>query len=130
MSDTSKQAKLLALLENLSKESNKGTEPAVEQIYDDAYISRLKVSYEAMLTQNTFSKGQLVRWKLGLKNRRLPQENQPAIVWEVLAEPIIQNDKESGTPYFREPLDIALALLDKDGDLVIFHYDSKRFEPV
>jgi hypothetical protein len=130
VSDINKQAKLLELLENLSKQSNQSTESAREQAYDDAYIGRLKASYEAMLAQHTLSKGQLVRWKPGLKNRRLPQKNQPAIVWEILAEPIIQTDKDSGTPYFREPLDIALALLDEDGDLVIFHYDSKRFEPI
>ncbi len=123
------KAKLLTLLESLSREQVKDAEPISDQVYDEAYIIKLRGFYEAMLTMNNFSKGQLVKWKLGLKNRNLPLESQPAIVWEVLDKPIIQENVSSGTPYFREPLDMALALLDKYGDLVVFHYDSKRFEP-
>jgi hypothetical protein len=59
------KAKLLALLESLSKESNKNAEPIIEQVYDNDYIDKLKRYYEALLTQNSFSKGQLVKWKSG-----------------------------------------------------------------
>jgi len=130
MSDVDKQAKLLALLEKLSEVQTNDAAISTEEIYDESYIDKLKIAYNSMLESHKFSKGQIVKWKKGLKNRRLPKENQPAIVWDVLSEPIIQDDRDAGTPYFREPLDIALALLDKEGDLVIFHYDSKRFEPL
>jgi len=130
MSDVDKQAKLLALLEKLSEVQTNDAAISTEEIYDESYIDKLKIAYNSMLELHKFSKGQIVKWKKGLKNRRLPKENQPAIVWDVLSEPIIQDDRDAGTPYFREPLDIALALLDKEGDLVIFHYDSKRFEPL
>lgn|GEM_PF-919457 len=74
--------------------------------------------------------GDIVRWKKGLSNRKLPAEGQDAIVIEVLTEKNLQKEKDSGTPYYREPLDLALAILDSKGDLVIFHYDQRRFEKV
>ena len=84
------------------------------------------------LVQHRFEVGQLVQWKKGMKNRRRPQEGWPAIVMQVFPEPLFDTNPEescAGTPYFREPLDIALGILDSDGDFLIFHYDSRRFEP-
>ena len=89
-------------------------------------------AYEVFLAQHEFSAGQLVRWKPGMKNRRRPATNQPAIVLEVLSEPVFDTsptDSSAGTPYFREPLDIVLGLVDVDGDFIVFHYDSRRLEP-
>jgi len=125
MSNADKRAKLLALL----KETVQEDEDDSEEIYDDAHLQKLKDSYAFMLKSHSFSEGQVVKWKAGLRNRKLPRENQPAIVWEILCEPIVQNDQDTGTPYFRERLDIALALLDKEGDFIVYHYDSRRFEP-
>jgi hypothetical protein len=120
-----KRAKLLELLKEKVQEDENDT----EEVYDDAHLQKLKDSYATMLKSHSFSKGQIVKWKVGLRNRKLPKENQPAIVWEILSEPIIQDDQDTGTPYFREKLDIALALLDKEGDFIVYHYDSRRFEP-
>lgn len=72
--------------------------------------------------------GQLVKWKSELKNKKWPKENQPAIVMEVLEPAIIQDHLDSGSPYFREPLDIVLGVVNNDGDFVIFYYDKRRFE--
>ena len=79
--------------------------------------------------KHQFTAGQLVTWKNGMKNRRSPEYGEPAIVIEVLTSPLINPGDESGTPYFREPLDIIIGTLDPDGDLLCFHYDSRRFEP-
>jgi len=80
-----------------------------------------------------FQVGDLVTWKPGLKNRRVPLHGQPAVVVAVLDEPIRDSDQESGSTYFRDPLDIVLGVIwDKDpgrGDFVTFHFDSRRFEP-
>jgi len=37
---------------------------------------------------------------------------------------------DSGSPYFREPLDIVLGFLNGDGDFITYHFDSRRFAPV
>ena len=114
--------KLLSLLEK-NKESEQ------PKSYGENDVKQLQESYDSFLRNYEFKKGEVVKWKKGLKNRRLPEENQPAIVIEVLDEPIINSESNSGTPYFREPLNIALGIIDRDGDFLIFHYDKRRFEP-
>lgn len=62
-----------------------------------------------------FKSGDLVVWKKGLKNKVRPALNEPAIVMDVLTEPLKDENKtSSGTPYFNEPLDLVLGLLDTD----------------
>lgn len=92
-------------------------------------IRLLHERLSSLAKHTRFRAGQIVRWKPGLKNRRLPDDGQPAIVVEVLDTPILAREEESGSAYFREPLDIVLGILDSDGDFVMFHYDSRRFEP-
>jgi hypothetical protein len=77
-----------------------------------------------------FQPGDIVMWKEGLKNKKYPGENQFAVVIQQLEEPLIQMERDSGTPYCREPLDLMLALSDNDGDLVVFYYDKRRFKIV
>ncbi len=60
--------------------------------------------------------------KIGLNLK----ENQLCKVIQVLKE----DTRDSGSPYYREPLDLVLALLDDNSDLVLYHYDKRRFEPV
>jgi hypothetical protein len=95
-----------------------------------ALNQKLIHAYESMQIKHVFKPKQLVRWKQGLKNKGLPEYNEPVIVWEILSEPRYDNSEGPGTPYFYEPLDIVLAVLDEDEDFVLFHYDSRRFEPV
>ncbi len=95
--------------------------------YGEDYIHKLQSLYENFNEEIEFKLGQLVVWKNGLKNRKLPHKNQPAIVVKVLDSPLYM-DKDSGTPYFQEPLDLALAVLGgKKGEFLIFYYDKRRF---
>lgn len=87
----------------------------------------LKDCLSRMNEKNEFHVGQIVGWKEGLKNKR---SDGPMIIVEILAEPIVNASKDSGTTYFMEPLDIILGHVDADGDFVSFHYDSRRFQPV
>lgn len=89
----------------------------------------LEKKVEAFLLKNVFTVGQPVQWKEGLRNKKYPKENECAIVLEVLDAPLIQHETETGSPYFRELLDLVLAVLDDDDDLVVFYYDSRRFKP-
>lgn len=76
--------------------------------------------------------GMLVTWKPGLQNKRWPQVGAPAVVIERLEAPLYDCD-ESGSAYFREPLDLVLGLFIDEGrhrgDFIVFHYDSRRFRP-
>jgi len=87
----------------------------------------LRERLTSLLSQECFQPGDLVQWKTGLKNKRLPKQDQLAVVVEMLSSPVTDEDKSSGGSYFMEPLDMKLGLIDEDGDFVIFHYDSRRF---
>lgn len=94
------------------------------------HIAKLQAAREAFGKVYDFKAGDLVVWKKGLKNRARPALVEPAIVMQVLETPLRdQNKNDSGTPYFNEPLDLVLGLLDEDEDFVIYHYDHRRFEP-
>ncbi len=88
-------------------------------------------AFESMLVKYSFKPNQFVRWKQGLKNRALPEYNQAAIVWEILPKARFDNAKarETGSPYFNEPLDMVLAVMDGD-EFVLLLSDSRRFEPI
>ena len=59
-------------------------------------------SFESMLTKHSFKPGLLVRWKDGLKNKAVPEYNQPAIVWEVLQQPVVSPQLETQRPPDRQ----------------------------
>jgi hypothetical protein len=97
------------------------------------HVQRLSELADAMDKPHIFHKGQLVRWKAGLKNRTAPADNEAALVREVLAFPVSDTCEAAscaGSPYFGEPLTLVLALLDHDGDFVELRYDGRRLEPV
>jgi hypothetical protein len=76
-----------------------------------------------------FHPGQIVQWKPGMRNRRIPVDGEPAIVMEVLNPPVFDMRPEmEGSNLFREPLTLVLGLSDKNGDFLTFHYDGRRFE--
>jgi hypothetical protein len=76
-----------------------------------------------------FAKGQFVKWKPGLKNRRIPDYGEPAIVTAVLPSPIFDpSENSAASPYFQEPLTIIIGTY-LDDDLVEFRVDGRRFEP-
>lgn len=93
---------------------------------------RLAELSERMDVSHNFHKGQVVRWKPGLRNKSTPANNEVAIVREVLAIPVFDTCEQAlcaGSPYFGEPLTLVLAILDSDGDFLEYRYDGRRFEP-
>ena len=94
--------------------------------------SVLRERYALLSQMHPFKPGELVCWKPGLKNRRLPAYGTPAVVLEVIDPPIPDTEQESGSTYFREPLSLVLGLFwDREpgrGDFVAFHVDGRRFE--
>lgn len=93
----------------------------------------LRARYQSLMERHRFTPGQLVTWKPGLKTHRLPRYGVPALVIEVLETPVFDSERESGSPYFREPNDLVLGLIWEDGpcrgELATYHFDSRRFMP-
>jgi len=87
----------------------------------------LRERFIAFSARECFQPGDIVQWKTGLKNKRLPEADQLGVVVETLPAPIVDEDKGTSGSYFLEPLDVKIGLIDEDGDFVIFHYDSRRF---
>jgi hypothetical protein len=89
--------------------------------------------YDSLTKRHALKPGDRVTWKPGLKNRRVPLPGQPAVVVAVLDEPVFDSEQDSGSTYFRDPLDLVLGVIwDKEphrGDFVLFHFDSRRFQP-
>jgi len=92
-------------------------------------FSELKRQFEAFMEEpeRPFRPGDIVVWKEGCSNRKRPKVDEPCVVIEVLPEPLYGKEKSAGTPYFHEPLDIVLGMLDSDGDLVRYCFDKRRF---
>lgn len=85
---------------------------------------------ESLEGRHTFAIGDLVEWKAGLRNKRWPQIDQPCVVIDVLAEPIRDHTAETGSQYFREPLDLLIGYRHpSDGEFCVYHVDSRRFRP-
>jgi hypothetical protein len=139
MQPTESAKELLELL-SAQKEKQGRDDPEISQklvdmllarpvLTSEEMLARLKRAFELLQEKHELKIGQIVKWKQGLLNKRLPKYGDPAIVIEVLEKPVFDESNDAGTPYFREKLDVVLALLDKDGDCVSFHFDSRRFEP-
>jgi hypothetical protein len=126
MSDSSKEI-TVSLEEGIKTVLKQNPEQVVKGYEADG--QKLQSAYDGLFQTHTFQPRQLVKWKKGLKNKKLPKEGQPAIVLEVLTAPLDQVERDSGSPYFREPLDIVLGVIDEDEDFMIFHFDKRRFEP-
>jgi len=117
-----------------NREKNKLVKVVSAESQDDPIAERARRLTEIatlMDATNDFHKGQLVRWKPGLRNRLLPGYNEPAIIREVLPAPVYDSCERArcaNSAEFREPLTLILAILDPDGDFVEYRYDARRFE--
>jgi len=127
----SKQEDIMGeILKNLhQKERDKDVNEEEQNNYGEEYIAQLKSVCKSFLKKESLEVGQIVKWKENLKNRKLPHKNQPAIVIAILYQPVISTDKDAGTPYFLETLDIILGVIVENGTFLTFYYDSRRFEP-
>jgi len=127
LGDSGENELTLELLMRLLSELEVKSEDESPGDYGESYIQKLQALYESFSKEIEFKPGQLVVWKDGLQNKKLPHKNQPAIVVKVLDSPLFE-DKDSGTPYFQEPLDLVLAVIGENkGELLVFYYDKRRF---
>ncbi|RLC15657.1 MAG: hypothetical protein DRI57_12540 [Deltaproteobacteria bacterium] len=92
------------------------------------FASSLLELFNNLSIDYAFKAGELVEWKTDLKNKVRPRINEPAIVVKILDEPVFDEKQDSGSPYFREPLDMIIGILEDNG-LMLFHVDKRRFKP-
>ena len=99
----------------------------------DNLAAALRERFEGLTHSHSLRPGDVVSWKPGLRNRRWPSYGKPAIVVETFATPVYDGETNSGSPYFREPLDVALGVFVEDGehrgDFLVWHVDSRRLQP-
>jgi hypothetical protein len=73
-----------------------------------------------------FELGDSVKWKPGLCNCVRPLEGETAIVIELI-DPPIRGDRDTGGPEAAARNDMAIAVLDENGELLHYLMDSRRF---
>jgi hypothetical protein len=125
--DQAEKSVLLKIFESLTvsekKEQGKSEETAFYLKEPKEYLNRLQKRMEAFNKSESFSIGDLVIWKDGLKNKRLPLFGQPSIIIKVFDPPL--EDKE---PSVNERLDIQIGFITDDDEFLTFNYDSHRFQ--
>lgn len=89
----------------------------------------LKKAYNIYKKVNKFKVGQLVTWKPGMNNKKWPKPGEPAVVIEVLSEPIIDDREGYSNPFCTEPLDLKLGILRDNEDFMVFLFSSIRMMP-
>jgi len=89
-------------------------------------IDILKGCFSSFHNRHIFNPGDIVQWKPKLRNRTLAG---PFVVMEVLDTPVFKFDQDHHNCYFNEPLDVIIGSIDLDGDLLCYHFDSRRLEP-
>lgn len=120
---------VLRKLEELAASIDVRTKSSDYDVGGAKKIEPLRERFQSLTAVHVFKAGDIVKWKEGLKNRRRPKINEPAIVIEYRpVADVFTDEKDAGTPYFREPLNLVLGLID-DGELYIYHFDGRRFEP-
>ena len=123
--DEEKLHEILKFLNVLKSEQDISDEPlSIDE--KNKIASQLQGIHKSFLVSHDFKVGSLVIWKDNLKNRIMPKNDEPAIVIEILDNPVFGKE-DSGSPYFREPLNMIIGLLGKEGQMLLFHVDSRRF---
>lgn len=93
----------------------------------EEYVGKLTALVDAFHVRHDFRVGDLIRWKASMKNKNRPAYGEIIVVAGVYESPYY-SDSNSGSAYFKEPLDVQIALLDDDDELVMYFVDSRRFE--
>lgn len=121
----------MGLLEELRREMEGDSQEKAPMSQEEAValgekLRTLRAAYEA---KETFSPGDLVSWKPGLKDKTVPAYGEVGIVMQVLPGEVDAKE-ESASPYFRQPIDLAVGLIFRDGDFNIFRFDAARMQKV
>lgn len=120
-------AKLQSIL--LSLANGSGVEVDTRREERDQKIELLRDGHRRIQSTDPakFRAGDLVRWQPHMKHCKWPQYGESVVVVECLDPPLLDEEPESGLPYFRMPLTLVLGMHHKDG-FHCWHFDGRRFE--
>lgn len=91
-----------------------------------ARITNLQERMALLQQPEEFKVGDIVTWKPGLRNRKVPAYGEPMIVTE-LNPGMRAMDKESSSIYFQALIDMQCGLIDSDDDdFLQYRFDSTR----
>lgn len=89
---------------------------------------QLRMAQEVFDQTNIFEKGDLLQFKPGMKDRKVPEVGQPAVVIEVLPEPLKDPKAGFGDHYATCRYDMIIGVF-MGGEFINFYADSRRYEP-
>lgn len=84
---------------------------------------------DRFMQKHEYREGDVVKWKPGLQMMSLPAVNQPAVVLELLDEPVIDHEAELGDPARSIRCDMMIGFMVDDQRMVTTLADSRRFDP-
>jgi len=123
------QTEEVDVLDRIRQAKSSSTNSEERKKLDQA--EKLITHFRAYEEMTRFKVGDIVAWKPGLRNRRLPGYDDIAIVSGTIEAGRFGPEKSSGSPYFREPESVKVALIDEDdGEFVEFCMDKQRFRHV
>jgi hypothetical protein len=93
-------------------------------------VEVLRERLALMQAEEPMAVGDIVTWKVGMRNKRHPENGTAALVVKVLPETIYDIAAGAGSPYFNEPLNFVIGVVDDDNDFICFHSDPRRFTHV
>lgn len=102
--------------------------PAPSEIGPE-YAAQLREVYSVFQKHYDFSSGQLIKWKPQHKNTRRPSYGEPVIVVAVLEQADYDVSEDAGSPYYRQPLNLIVGMIDSSEGFLLYHVDGRRFEP-
>jgi hypothetical protein len=125
--DTSERSLLIKIIESLASTDKKDEEKDIEisEYKKDpvAHIKKLAKRRASLADKRNFEAGNIVIWKEGLKNKRLPNYEQPSIILRSMEPPEVDESDPNS-----EILDIELGFITEDDEFLVFKYDGSRFE--
>ena len=87
------------------------------------HIERLRKRADALSKETDFTVGDIVIWKDGLKNKRVPNYGQPSIVLSLIDPPLIDKDDVTDS----ESYNVQLGFIVDGDEFLTFNYPSQRF---
>jgi hypothetical protein len=97
------------------------------QMKEDALLP-LHGLAERFLEKKSFNLKDVVKWIPGLQVMNMPTLEQPAVVLEILDEPVVDQDAELGDPSRSIRCDMIIGFMVDDRRMVTVLADSRRFQ--
>lgn len=131
INDVGKEVTLEADSSHLGKflvAENPAAAQAISAHIQQEAVTRIADAGVAFLQTNQFARGSMVRWKPGMRVARLLAYGQPAVVLQVLREPLVDEDASVLDPSRSYRCDLLIGVESTTGQFATFYADSRRLE--